>query len=154
MKRAISVLVVSLIIALAVPPTAGAAPSEWAILGYHVVQPGETLFCIGRAYGVDPWAIAAQNSIVCASCIYPGMVLAIPAAYTVLPPGPVCTPQFGDYYYYPSCTCAAYHTVALGDTLTHISLVHGVSMWRIAECNGIYNLNYIRAGDVLCIPNP
>jgi len=25
-------------------------------------------------------------------------------------------------------------------------------MWRIAECNGIYNLNYIRAGDVLCIP--
>jgi len=25
-------------------------------------------------------------------------------------------------------------------------------MWSIAERNNIYNLNYIRAGDVLCIP--
>jgi hypothetical protein len=25
-------------------------------------------------------------------------------------------------------------------------------MWRIAQCNSIYDLNYIRVGDVLCIP--
>jgi len=25
-------------------------------------------------------------------------------------------------------------------------------MWHIARCNHIYNMNYIRAGDVLCIP--
>jgi hypothetical protein len=41
-----------------------------------------------------------------------------------------------------------------GETLTGISLWYGVSMWHIAECNGIYNLNYIRSGDVLCIPDP
>jgi hypothetical protein len=29
---------------------------------------------------------------------------------------------------------------------------YGVSRWHIAECNGIYDLNYIRAGDTLCIP--
>jgi len=153
MKRAIPALVAAALLLLAASPKVGAAPSEWAILGYHVVQPGETLFCIGRAYGVNPWAIAAQNGIIYPNSIYPGMVLAIPAAYAYLPPGPVCARQFGWYPPY-SCSCVAYRTVLSGETLTGISFLYGVSMWRIAECNRIYNLNYIRAGQVLCIPAP
>jgi hypothetical protein len=27
-----------------------------------------------------------------------------------------------------------------------------VSMWRVARCNEIFNLNLIRVGQVLCIP--
>jgi len=153
MKRAIPILVVALLLILVAVPTAGAAPLEWTILGYHVVQPGETLYCIARAYGVDPWAIAAQNGIISPNYIYPGTVLAIPAVYVSLPPGPVCVAQFPVWPPYP-CTCIAYHTIVSGETLTGISMWYGVSMWRIAECNGIYNLNYIRAGDTLCIPNP
>jgi spore germination protein len=121
------------------------------ILGYHTVRAGETLYCIGRAYGVDPLAIAAKNGIVNPSCIYVGQVLAIPNAPRLLPSGPVCARQFGGATPIPSA-CRWNHTVALGENLYRISLRYGVSMWAIAEVNRIYNLHYIRAGQVLCIP--
>ncbi len=120
------------------------------ILGYHTVQPRETLFCIGRAYGVDPYAIAAQNGILNPNIIHPGHVLAIPNVPGLLPPGRVCPRQFnGDT---PSPACRWHHTVAPYENLYRISLRYGVSMWAIAEANHIFNLNYVRAGDVLCIP--
>ena len=31
--------------------------------GYHVVRPGETLFSIGRLYGVNPYTIASMNGL-------------------------------------------------------------------------------------------
>lgn len=152
MRRALGLTIVLLLLTLTAQ-FASAAPARWAILGYHVVQPSETLFCIGRAYGVDPWAIARQNGIVSPSRIYAGMWLAIPDAYRALPPGPSCVPQFGPPPS-PRCTCTTYYTIVPGDTLTRIGVRFGMSPWRIAECNSIYNLNYIRAGDPLCIPAP
>ncbi len=128
------------------PPTATPLPSG-DILGYHIVQSGETLYCIGRAYGVDPYAIATVNGILNPNVIYAGVRLAIPNAPAPLPAGPVCPAQFD-----PGRTCQAYHTVATGENLYRIALRYGVSMWAIAEANNILNLNYIRAGDVLCIP--
>jgi LysM repeat protein len=134
-------------------PTRTPAPTAvpGAILGYHTVRAGETLYCIGRAYGVDPFAIAVRNGIVNPSRIYVGQVLAIPNAPRLLPPGPVCPRQFGGATPRPS-TCRWYHTVRWGENLYRISLRYGVSMWTIAEANHIYNLHYIRAGQVLCIP--
>jgi LysM repeat protein len=122
-----------------------------AILGYHTVKPGETLFCIGRAYGVDPQAIAVRNGIVNPGLIYVGQVLAIPNAPRLLPSGPVCQRQFGGATPIPS-TCRLYHTVVWGENLYRISLRYGVSMWAVAEANHILNLHYIRAGQALCIP--
>lgn len=151
MRRALFILTVVLTLFLLTAPAAQAKPDECSIICYHVVRPGETVFCIARAYGVDPWAIVAQNGIVNPNTVYPGTVLAIPNVYASIPPGPTCTPQCPPWPGYP-CTCAFYHTVVSGENLYRISLLYGVSMWRIAECNGIYNLNYIRAGDVLCIP--
>ena len=151
MRRAIPVLTLILLITLAISPVVNASPG-WTILGYHVVQPGETVFCIARAYGVDPWAIASQNSIVNPNLLYPGTTLAIPDVYATLPSGPSCAPQFGEAP--PACTCSSEYTIVAGDTLTRISINFGVSMWRIAECNHILNLNYIRAADTLCIPAP
>ena len=150
MRRAIPVITLTLLIAMAISPVVSAAP-EWTILGYHVVQPGETVYCIARAYGVAPGAIASQNSIVNPNLLYPGTTLAIPDVYATLPSGPCCTPQFGEA---PTCTCSSEYTIVSGDTLTRISINFGVSMWRIAECNHIINLNYIRADDTLCIPAP
>lgn len=151
MKRVMPILGALLLLTIVLQPVA-AAPSN-AVLGYHTVRPGETLFCIARAYGVDPWAIAAQNGIVNVNLIHPGLVLAIPDAYATLPPGPTCVPQFGPPPP-PVCVCTVYHTILSGENLYRISLHYGVSMWRIAECNGILNLHYIRAGDTLCIPAP
>lgn len=150
MRRALSILSVVLFLTLSAIPAAHAKPSE-AIIGYHTVRSGETLFCIGRAYGVDPWAIACANGIVNPSLIQPGQVLAIPDDYAALSCGPICTRQFPDTSP-PACSCAHHHTVVCGDNLYRISLRYGVSMWRIAECNGIVNLNHIRTGDTLCIP--
>ncbi|NLE46068.1 MAG: LysM peptidoglycan-binding domain-containing protein [Chloroflexi bacterium] len=145
----ISVIVLSLLL-LAFAP-AYAKPATWSTLGYHTVKAGETIWCIGRAYGVSPAAIISYNGIVNPALIHPGLVLAIPNAYATIAPGPTCARQFGGTP--PSeCTCASYHTVVAGENLYRISLHYGVSMWRIAECNHILNLNYIRAGASLCIP--
>jgi len=131
-------------------PTPTSTPSPGEIIGHHTVRSTETLFCIGRAYGVDPYAIATQNDILNPSIIHTGNVLAIPYVPRSLPAGRVCQRQFdGDT---PSPNCRLYHTVTLGENLYRISLHYNVSMWAIAEANNIVNLNYIRAGQVLCIP--
>lgn len=132
-----------------VTPTA--TPSPAAILGYHTVLAGETLYCIGRAYGVDPYAIAARNGILNPNSIRAGQVLAIPNAPRLLSPGRTCPRQFGGAAPTPS-PCRAYHTVARGENLYRISLRYGVSMWAVASINRITNLNYILVGQVLCIP--
>lgn len=147
MRQALSTLAVVLTILL-VAPAAYAGPQA-GILCYHTVQPGETLYCIARAYGVDPAAIAVQNALLNPNLIHPGQVLAIPDAYRALPAGRTCARQCPAA---PACACAVSHTVVSGENLYRIALRYGVSMWRIAECNGILNLNYIRITDVLCIP--
>ena len=153
MRRAFVILVVVVTLLMFTSTVVHAKPDTWATICNHVVQTGETLYCIARAYGVDPWAIASYNGLVNPSLIHPGQVLAIPDSYKAIGAGPTCAPQCG-VPTPPACTCASYHTVITGDNLYRISLHYGVSMWRIAECNGIYDLNYIRVGDVLCIPSP
>ncbi len=135
-----------------VTPTVTPVPGE--ILGHHTVKSGETLYCIARAYGVDPYAIAEENGILNPNRIYVGQKLAIPDAPKTLPSGRVCPRQFdengdddnGDD------DCRWYHTVVAGENLYRISLHYDVSMYAIADANNISNLNLIYAGDTLCIP--
>jgi LysM repeat protein len=133
------------------PATTFDSPPPGGILGYHTVRAGETLYCIGRAYGVDPFAIASHNGIVNPNRISVGMVLAIPNVPKSLPPGRACPRQFGDGTPPPS-DCRWYHNVVRGENLYRISLHYGVSMYTIAQANGISNLNLIYAGQTLCIP--
>jgi LysM repeat protein len=44
----------------------------------YTVQAGETIFSIGRRFGINPWAIVAANHLSNANLIYPGQVLVIP----------------------------------------------------------------------------
>lgn len=75
-------------------PTAS-GPTAVPILGKHVVRAGESLFCIGRAYGVLPGAIAEANGLDLSSRINPNQELVIPAVrWLNIPGGPVCTQQF------------------------------------------------------------
>ena len=65
------------------------------IIGHHTVQAGDTLFCIARAYGVLPGAIAEANGLAQTFILRPGQVLAIPEIqWSPVLPGPVCIPQF------------------------------------------------------------
>lgn len=45
-----------------------------------------------------------------------------------------------------------YHTVLPGQTLYSIAMYYGTSVWAVACANGLYNPNYIYAGQVLLIP--
>lgn len=45
-----------------------------------------------------------------------------------------------------------YHVVQWGENLTRIAMRYGTTVWAIARANGIWNINYIRAGQVLLIP--
>ncbi len=46
-----------------------------------------------------------------------------------------------------------YHTVQPGQTLYSIAVHYGTSVWAIACANGLYNPNYVYAGQVLVIPS-
>jgi LysM repeat protein len=64
-------------------------------LGIHVVRSGEWLYCIGRAYGVLPSAIAKVNSLQPPYIVLPNQGLTIPnVPWTNIPAGPVCKAQF------------------------------------------------------------
>jgi LysM repeat protein len=52
----------------------------------------------------------------------------------------------------PAPSNPVYYVVQQGDTLTRIALRYGTTVWAIAQANGIWNVNYIRTGQVLLIP--
>ncbi|MCA9943657.1 MAG: LysM peptidoglycan-binding domain-containing protein [Ardenticatenaceae bacterium] len=111
---------------------------------YHTVRYGETLSVIALNYGVTVYDILAANPhIVNPNLIYYGTVIFIPHHYTPSPHPPPPPPQR---------YCRYYHTVRYGDNLINLGLWYGLSPYTIAEANHIYNLNYIYAGQTLCIP--
>lgn len=78
-----------------VAPEVSPTPNDSPYLGQHIVQSGETLYMIGRAYQVLPQAIAEANNIADPNRISPGMVLNIPRVkWENIPSGPVAKPQF------------------------------------------------------------
>jgi len=80
----VSVVLASLLVTTSVaaaPATSSSpAPARWSAARYHTVRPGETLFSIGRLYGVNPYAIASANHLYNPNRIYIGQCLYIPAS--------------------------------------------------------------------------
>ena len=168
-----SVVAVFPVAAQGQPPAAQPAVT-YPVLGNHTVKAGESLFCIGRAYKISPWAIAQQNMIPWPYKIFPNQVLQIPnVQWYNIPTGPVCVAQFtpppqptvtpppaatatpvpgptatpG-----PAPVCRAYYVVRHHDTLFGIAWRFGSTVSAIASANGIANINLIYAGSTLCIP--
>lgn len=125
------------------------------ILGYHYVRYGETLMCIGRAYGVSPWAIASHNGLVYPYTLRVGQRLAIPNVPWKATYGPVCVRQFGPGPHPtpipPGPLCRVRYTVHRGDTLYMIAWRYRTTVWTIVSDNGLANPNLIFPGQVLCI---
>lgn len=174
----ISVLVLQLVGLTAV----SAAPAAWAPYPVaqtgmpaqlHMVRPGETLFAIGRLYGVNPWMIAQINRLPNPNIIFIGQVLLIGGAGPM--PGPSAYPSgygptgcgptdfapagYGPAGYAPIGYDAGgfgpmVHRVRFGETLFSIARQYQVNPWMIARANGLFNPNLIFAGQVLCIPGP
>ena len=140
MRKVMLVVGLVLLLQVILEPASSAAPPVSGGF-WHTVRWGETLFSIGRLYGVNPWSVCSANGLGNCNYIYAGQSLWIPAYSPGPGPGP-----------YPGCI--AYHTVGWGQTLHGIGRIYGVSPWAIANANGIYNLNLIYAGQTLCIPDP
>ncbi|MGE5264104.1 MAG: LysM peptidoglycan-binding domain-containing protein [Acidobacteriota bacterium] len=148
------------------PPSPTATPSPTVpplpsgqILGTHYVLYGETLFCIGRAYGVSPWSIASENGLYNPNFLTVGQKLAIPNVPWQSPPGPVCARQFGGggpppppVPRPPPTGCRASYLVRYGDTLFSIAMRYRTWVGAIAAANNLYSPNWIFAGQWLCIP--
>jgi LysM repeat protein len=64
-----------------------AHPSRPGCATYHTVVRGQTLYSIGRTYGVSPMTIATANCICNMNRIYAGQTLCIP---TLQRPGQCC----------------------------------------------------------------
>ncbi|HSD82674.1 MAG TPA: LysM domain-containing protein, partial [Anaerolineae bacterium] len=152
------------------PPTL--PPPVYTIIAYWTVQPGQTLYCIGRYYRVSPWAIASANRIPWPYYLYPGQVIAIPnVPWYNVPPGPVCYPGVPNVtptppgIYTPTPppaitptppappACRYHHLVQWGQTLSGIAWYYGTTIQAIMYANPrIINPNLIYAGSTLCIP--
>lgn len=90
--------------------------------------------------GVRAAGLLLALTVVLTSVLMPANVSAAPAA------SPDASPSASGYY------CAYTHYVRRGETLSGIARWYGVNMWTLAQANGIWNPNYIRAGQRLCIP--
>jgi LysM repeat protein len=165
------VLVVAAPVGNASASTVAPAPTPAplpAVLGTHIVKPGESLYCIGRAYSVSPWAIASYptNNIHWPYTIYPSQTLQIPdVRWYNIPTGPVCVKQFdpgpapaptavptpGPLPTPVPGTCAQPYTIQPGDTLFWISFKFGVDVNTLAVKNHIANINLIYAWTTICI---
>jgi LysM repeat protein len=110
----------------------------------YVVQPGDTLFRISRAYGTTVDAIVRANNIPNPNLIYVGQVLVIPDG-TTPPPGPTPTPG-------PQPPPPATYVVQPGDTLSAIARRFNTTVAALVQANNIWNPNLIYVGQVLVIP--
>ena len=139
------ILLVVIALVLSVVLLTAAQPSPVAAMGpaYHIVRPGDTLSAIAWQYGLSTWAIANANHLWNPNYIYVGQVLVIPYY-----PGPIPGPMPGPIPH-PACSVR----VNYGDTLSSIAWRLRVDVWTLARANGIYNLNWIYAGQWLRVPN-
>lgn len=110
----------------------------------HVVQRGETLFSIGRRYGVSFTVIAAANGITNPTRIFPGQVLTIPGATTTTTTTTTTTSN-------PPASGTTY-TVVAGDNLYRIALRFNVTLDALMTVNNIIDPTRIYVGQVLIIP--
>jgi LysM repeat protein len=125
---------------LVIPTGSGSASPTTSSSSVHIVQRGENLFRIALRYGTTVRALAAANGIVNANRVYAGQRLVIPGRATT-PSAPSQPAPSGQTY-----------TVRRGDTLLAIARRYGVSMWTLAQSNGIPNPSIIYVGQVLRIP--
>ena len=78
LKKVLPIVVAVIVIqALTISESQAAPPADGG--SYHKVRYGETLYSIGRRYGVNPYAIARANGLANPDYIYAGQSLRIPS---------------------------------------------------------------------------
>ena len=173
MRSRLSITVLSMALALAftAAPRATASANNWGP-GWkggnvHCVKYGETLYGIAWAYGTTAQAIAHANGLWNPNYVRAGACLVIPTGWDGGHDGGWDGGKDGGWdgghdggwngghdggWDGHDGKPGERYCVRYGDTLYSIANRYGTSAWAIAKANGLWNPNYIRAGQTLIIP--
>jgi cell wall-associated NlpC family hydrolase len=115
----------------------------------YTVQAGDTLFKIGRLFGVSAASLAQSNSLDDPNRLSIGMVLKLPGGSTLQTPLPA--PDSGAA---PAATSSQphQHIVRIGETLREIAAQEKVDLGVLIDLNHMDNPETIRVGQVVLIP--
>lgn len=143
MKKILTIIFVVAALQLALVSIASADGRGNLNNSYYRVRSGDTLFSIGRQFGVSAYRIADANGLRNPNNIYAGQILYIPSG------------GFDDCF---NRGCRdngnqGFHRVRYGETLYSIGRQYDVHPNHIAQVNNLYNPNYIYAGQRLRIPS-
>lgn len=112
-----------------VDPSGDARPSVALRVAYRVVK-GDTVYSIGRKYGVDPAAILHENGLTATSVLQVGQTLRIP-----IPP---------DHLY----------QLQPKETLWRIAQRYGTTVELLMEINSITDATMLRTDQIIILPVP
>lgn len=139
MKICLRVLIVLLVLLIAttslIPPVAAASPA------FVVVTWGDTLYSVAARNGTTVDALIRANGLPNPNFIYAGQRLVMPTNSN--------SPGLPVSVAIPS---ASVYTVNPGDTLATIAARYGTTVSAMMRANGIYNANFIYAGQRLNVP--
>lgn len=123
---------------------------------YHTVQRGDTLYSIGRRYGISFQQIAAWNNIAPPYNLNVGQRLVVSQSGDSMTPAPAPQPTIVEWIppsqrqsAPPSGGTATYHTVQPGDTLYAVARRYGQNYRDIAAWNNIPPPYTLRVGQSL-----
>ena len=94
---------------------------------YYTVRRGDSFWAIANRYGMNMYALAANNGMNINSVIYPGQRLRVSGS--VQP-----------------ASASRVHYVRAGETLSGIAAQMGTSVYHLQSVNGIHNANLIYVG--------
>lgn len=127
------------------PREASATPTDTSspeISATYTIQKGDTVYSIGRAYGLAPADIIAWNGLTPPYALSVGQTLTLQGVPTDAPKPPInLTP--------PSKSGMLSHTVKKGDTLYSIAKRHGRTPQEIMAWNGLSSANTLQHGQEL-----
>lgn len=107
----------------------------------HTIQSGETLSGIADNYGVTQSAIEDYNGISNPDFIIEGSKIVIPGVGDI-----------AQVYEADGSGGSGTYRVQLGDTLSHVAQMHGLTLFGIMELNGLTDPDYIYEGQHLSVP--
>ncbi len=141
---------VTVLLLLPLAPAALASPQAGST---HVVQPGETLWAIASAAGVDANALAALNNLTDSDTLIVGQSLTLPASAVAIatPAAPVTATARPAG---PKTSVLTAYTVQPGETVGVVARDFGITTDALVAANGLSDADHIGAGAVLKVPQP